>query len=135
MLTGEQEKKLLRECVFRTSRSGGKGGQNVNKVESRVEITFSLPESETLTEAQKELILSKHPELGSEGTVSFTSSRFRSQLENKEDAKKKLLSFIARGLKQPKKRRASRPTRSSKEKKLKEKKQRGEIKALRRKPL
>lgn len=133
MLTGEQSKNILRECSFRTSRSGGKGGQNVNKLETKVEIEFNVLVSESLTPAQKEMIIARHPALSEEGVIKITSSRHRTQLENKEEVKEKLLNLINKLLKPVKKRFATKPTRASKQRKTESKKRRSDIKNLRKK--
>lgn len=133
MLTGLQIKNILRECEFKKSRSGGKGGQNVNKLETKVEIEFDLGKSEAISEREKEIMFSKKPELQEDSLIRFVSSRHRTQLENKTEAKKKLIDFLNKLLKPVKKRRPTKPTRSSKEKNLEKKKKRGEIKVLRKK--
>lgn len=133
MLTDEQVKNILRETSFKTSRSGGKGGQNVNKLETKVEIEFNVPVSESLTPVQKETIIAKYPSIGEEGTIKLVSSTHRTQLENKQEVKEKLINLLNRLLKPVKKRYATKPSRSSKIKKLEGKKKRGEIKTLRKK--
>jgi ribosome-associated protein len=133
MLTGEQAKNILRECSFKTSRSGGKGGQNVNKLETKVEIEFNLLVSESLTPTQKEIIIAKYSAIGSEGIIKIVSSKHRTQLENKQEVKDKLIQLLNKLLKPVKKRVATKPSRSSKEKKLESKKRRGDIKNLRKK--
>lgn len=133
MLTDEQVKNILRETSFKTSRSGGKGGQNVNKLETKVEIEYNVTVSESLTPVQKETILAKHPSISEEGTIKLVSSTHRTQLENKQEVKEKLINLLNRLLKPVKKRYATKPSRSSKIKKLEGKKKRGEIKTLRKK--
>lgn len=133
MLTGEQVKNILRECAYRTSRSGGKGGQNVNKLETKVEIEFNVFVSESLTPAQKEIISAKCTGISDDGVIKLVSSKHRTQLENKQDAKDKLIQLINKLLKPVKKRVATKPSRSSKEKKLESKKKRSDIKNLRKK--
>ncbi|MBA3663198.1 MAG: aminoacyl-tRNA hydrolase [Bacteroidetes bacterium] len=133
MLTGEQIKNILRECSFKTSRSGGKGGQNVNKLETKVEIEFHLMVSEALSPVQKETILARYTAIQDEGIIKIVSSTHRTQLENKQEVKKKLIDLLNKYLKPVKKRYATKPSRSSKLKKLDSKKKRGEIKTLRKK--
>jgi len=133
MLTDLQIKNILKECDFKTSRSGGKGGQNVNKLETKVEITFNLLASESLSLQEKETIIRKKPELSVDGTIKIVSSKYRSQLENKQDAKNKLIVFLNKLLKPTKKRLATKPSKASREKKIESKKRRGEIKSLRKK--
>ena len=133
MLTGEQVKNILRECTFSTSRSGGKGGQNVNKLETKVEIEFHVPVSESLTPIQKEIILAKYNNVSEEGIIKLVSSVHRTQLENKEEVKKKLVDLLNKLLKPVKKRVPTKPSRSSKRKKAELKKRVSEKKQLRKK--
>ncbi|MCW3078388.1 MAG: aminoacyl-tRNA hydrolase [Bacteroidetes bacterium] len=133
MLTDEQIKNIFRETSFKTSRSGGKGGQNVNKLETKVEIEFNVSLSESLTISEKEIILSKYAGITDDGAIKLVSSEHRTQLENKEEVKKKLVALLNKLLKPVKKRYATKPSRSSKLKKLDSKKKRGETKNLRKK--
>lgn len=133
MLTDEQIKNILRETSFKTSRSGGKGGQNVNKLETKVEIEFNVTLSESLTIREKEIVLSKYPGISEEGEIKLVSSEHRTQLANKDEVKKKLITLLNKLLKPVKKRYATKPSRSSKLKKLDSKKKRGETKSLRKK--
>lgn len=135
MLTEDQIKNILRETSFKTSRSGGKGGQNVNKLETKVEIEFNLNDSECLSQEQKEIIISKSTAINEEGILKLVCSTHRTQLENKEEVKEKLISLLNKYLKPMKKRYATKPSRSSKMKKLDSKKKRGETKSLRKKIL
>ena len=132
-LTDEQKSAIVkRELVMQTSRSSGKGGQNVNKVESRVELSFDIEASQVLSPSQKQMVLSR-PSLLTEGRyLRVQESRDRSQHVNRELAVRKLLERLEKALTPRKKRLATRPSRSSKEKKLHEKKRRSEIKQLRR---
>jgi len=91
---------LSSEFQFLTSRSSGPGGQNVNKVNSKVELRFDIPNSGLLTEKQKEILLKKFStKITSEGILSVVSQRDRSQLSNKEDAIDKLYLLISKALK------------------------------------
>lgn len=133
MLTGDQIKNIFRECNYKTSRSGGKGGQNVNKLETKVEIEFNVLSSESLTATQKEIILSKYTSFVEESIIKLVSSTHRTQLENKKEAQKKLITLLERLLKPVKRRVATKPSKASKQKKLDSKKRRSETKSLRKK--
>jgi len=133
MLKEEQIAGILKEVKFHTSRSGGKGGQNVNKVETKVEIEFNVRASYSLSWQQKNIILSKYPNLIEESIIKIIGNVHRSQLENKEEAKKKLISILNKLLKPVKKRIATKPSKGSKIKKLEGKKRHGEKKQLRKK--
>jgi len=134
MLTEEQVITILKkELTFQTSRSGGKGGQNVNKVETKVAIGFDVKASTALTERQKETILRKYTDLIDESVIQVIGNKYRSQFENKEEAKNKLIALLNKLLKPVKKRVATKPGKGAKEKKLENKKLRGEKKQLRKK--
>ena len=111
------------EWVFQLSRSSGKGGQNVNKVESKVELIFNVNNSSLLTDEQKALISGKLAgRINSESELRITCEEGRSQLANKKTAIEKFYDIIEKALKKPKPRRKTRPTLASKERRLKEKK-------------
>lgn len=123
---------LSGELSFQTSRSSGPGGQNVNKVNSRVELRFDLVHSTILTEAQKVVLRSKLANrLTVEGVLVLTSQEDRSQLRNKELVVARFYALLAEALKPKKRRRATRPTRASVEKRIHAKKQRSERKSSR----
>ncbi|MGD9931160.1 MAG: alternative ribosome rescue aminoacyl-tRNA hydrolase ArfB [Mangrovibacterium sp.] len=123
---------LSSEFVFQTSRSSGPGGQNVNKVNSRVELRFDIPNSTLLTDGQKEMLLKKlASKLTSEGVLLVVSQEDRSQLRNKELATEKFYELLRRALTPVKRRRATRPTRASVERRIQSKKQLGEKKSRR----
>lgn len=124
---------FLPEITFQTSRSSGPGGQNVNKVESRVELRFSIEHSGLLSEAQKNRLLTKlRPRLTAEGLLLITAQEDRSQLRNKDLALRKLHELLLRALHQDKPRQATKPSKSAVRKRLETKKKDGEKKANRR---
>jgi len=125
---------VLKEIKFKTARSGGSGGQNVNKVETMVEGYFRVQASQILSDEQKKLITEKlYNKITDEGFLLVKSQTERSQLGNKEEVIRKINSLINRALIVPKKRKASRPSKASKEKRIESKKKKGEIKAGRKK--
>ena len=125
---------FLPEIMFQTSRASGPGGQNVTKVESRVELRFNLPASQVLTEQQKTLILEKiGSQLTADGLLLLTAQDDRSQLRNKEIVLARFHELLLRSLRRPKPRKATKPSRAAVRKRLEGKKIHGEKKANRRK--
>jgi ribosome-associated protein len=126
------QKRILSEVTFKTVRSRGKGGQHVNKVATRVELYFSVNDSDVLSDEQKSLVLKKlSKRTNKNGVMIFVSDESRSQFANKEQAKKKFLNAIEKALTIQKKRIASEPSHATKEKRLREKKMVSEKKKLR----
>ena len=124
---------FLPEITFQTSRSSGPGGQNVNKVESRVELRWHLMDSQVLADAQKQLILEKLAgQLTAEGLLLLTAQDDRSQLRNKEIVLARFHELLLKSLRRPKPRKATRPSKSAVRKRLEGKKIQGEKKANRR---
>lgn len=125
--------KLIDEIWFKTSRSGGKGGQNVNKVSTKVELLFSIINSIHLTEEQKfKLRLKYKNRIDSEGYLRIVSQEDRSQYKNKINALAKFKELIIEGLKVKKKRIKTSVPKSVKTSRVKLKKSLSEKKLLRR---
>lgn len=121
------------EFIFTASRSGGPGGQNVNKVSTKVELRFNLLLSLFFSETEKELISGKlKNKINNEGELILVSQSERSQLLNKTVVTEKFYDIVSKALTLPKKRKSTRPTFSSKIRRLESKKNRSTIKKNRR---
>ena len=114
---------IIQELKFKAVRSSGAGGQHVNKVSSKVELTFDLENSMALTDLEKNRLLKKlSSKLSKENILFMQCEETRSQHKNKELVIKKFLETLEANLVVPKRRRKTKPTRSAIEKRLKSKK-------------
>jgi ribosome-associated protein len=120
------------ELQFEYVRASGPGGQNVNKVSTAVQLRFDIANSPSLASDLKgRLVQLAGKRVNADGVLLIEAKRFRTQEQNREDATARLVELIRRSLIKPKKRLKTKPTRASKESRLKEKKQRGAIKKTR----
>jgi ribosome-associated protein len=127
---------LSSEITVKTSRSGGKGGQHVNKVSTKVELAFDLVNTQLLPEEQKALLLERlSGKLTKEGILLIVSQSERTQLGNKRVATAKLVELLEKNLIVEKKRKPTKVPKSVIEKRLIAKKRRGEIKKFRKSEL
>ena len=126
-------KRVIGECQFKTSRSSGKGGQHVNKVETRVVVSFDVENSYVLTNEQKQRLYHKLGARLSGGRLMVACEETRSQARNKALALDKLKALIIKGLSVNRKRVATKPTRASKQKRRESKKRQSLKKQSRRK--
>ncbi|WP_421762614.1 alternative ribosome rescue aminoacyl-tRNA hydrolase ArfB [Ekhidna sp.] len=127
---------IRKEVVISTARSGGPGGQHVNKVETKVVLRFNVEKSNILSELEKSIIKTAHgSKMTKEGELIITADGKRSQLKNKEIAFKKLDRLLAKAFIKKKKRKPTQPTKAAKRKRFDEKKKHSEKKKLRQKPI
>ncbi|MCA9256709.1 MAG: aminoacyl-tRNA hydrolase [Phycisphaerales bacterium] len=121
------------ELTFTYARSPGPGGQNVNKVATKAILRFNLAASRSLTETQKSLLFRKlSTRINSEGWLQVVCWRHRTQPANRREAIERFRDIVAGALRVPKKRRPTQPSRGSVERRLNEKRRRGDIKRQRR---
>lgn len=122
------------EIVFTASRSGGPGGQHVNKTNSRITLHWSIQDTSSLSEIQKKRVLKNlSSRVNHEGVLLFHVEESRSQHRNKEIALERLKNILLEALKVPKKRKPTKPSKASKERRLSDKKSRSTLKNLRKK--
>jgi len=130
-----KERDFMSEFIYSTSRSSGPGGQNVNKVNTKVELRFNLFATSLFTETEKDLIARKlKNKINNEGEIILVSQSERTQLSNKAAVTEKFYQLVSSALTTPEKRRPTRPTLSSKIKRLETKRIRGEVKKTRKDP-
>ncbi|WP_345955676.1 alternative ribosome rescue aminoacyl-tRNA hydrolase ArfB [Mucilaginibacter sp. PAMB04168] len=123
---------LQKEVIYKASRSGGKGGQNVNKVSTKVELLFNIQQSVLFTDEQKARLVSKlQVRFNRDGLVQVISEEERSQLMNKERAMDKLISMLIQALHQPKLRKPTKVSKQAKAKRMEQKRLQSVKKQLR----
>ena len=128
--------KILNEVIFKASRSGGKGGQNVNKVSTKVELYFNVYDSLYLSYEDKITLLNKlSNRIDKTGVLKLDSQTERSQFQNKQIVSEKFKNLLREALKKPKKRLKTKPTAGSKEKRIGIKKIVSTKKTMRRKDI
>ncbi|WP_111706318.1 alternative ribosome rescue aminoacyl-tRNA hydrolase ArfB [Lutibacter citreus] len=128
-------KKIIQELEFKAVRSSGAGGQHVNKVSSKIELFFNIENSNGLTSEEKEILEKKlGHKISKENVLILTCSESRSQHKNKDLVIKKLFDLLKKSLLKPKKRKPTKPSKSSIKKRLEKKKKHAFKKAYRKKP-
>lgn len=127
--------RIHHELIFSVSRSGGPGGQNVNKVSSKVTVKFNVMNSQALTEEEKNKVLERlGSKMSSSGELVLTSQESRSQLDNKKNVLEKLEKLLSQAFQKKKKRVATKRTKAANQKRLKGKKEHSEKKKWRQGP-
>lgn len=121
------------ELHFDYIRASGPGGQNVNKVATAVQLRFDVRASSLPQEVKPRLIHLAGKRVTDDGVLLIEAKQFRTQEQNREDAIQRLVALIRKALVKPKARKKTKPTKASKEERLRAKKRRGEVKRLRQK--
>lgn len=126
---------IYKELQFKAVRSSGAGGQHVNKVSSKVELSFDILNSQSLSEREKiRLLKNLSNRISKEGILQLSSSESRSQHTNKEKVIKRFYQLLEKGFIVPKKRKPTTISRTQKQKRMNQKQKQSEKKGLRKKP-
>lgn len=123
-----------RDLQFDFVRASGPGGQNVNKVSSAVQLRFNIQTPALPEEVRLRLMRIAANRISGEGDLMIEARRYRTQEQNRQDALDRLVELIRRAAQKPRPRKATRPTAASRERRLEAKRQRGDVKRLRRTP-